>query len=67
MEDLEQNGSLVAVSNFGTVIFTQASATLSTGEIEGLSSATVIDLEQGSTVYTDVTIDSASQVTVKYI
>jgi hypothetical protein len=27
----------------------------------------VIDLKQGSTVYTDVTINSGSQVTVKYV
>ncbi|KAL1593095.1 hypothetical protein SLS59_009420 [Nothophoma quercina] len=67
VEDFEQNGSLVALSNFGTVVFTQASAALSTGGTEGLSSATIIDLKQGSTVYTDVTINSASQVTVKYV
>jgi hypothetical protein len=67
VEDFESNGSLVALSNFGTVVFTSASATLSTGGTEGLSSATVIDLKQGSTVYTDVTINSASQVTVKYV
>ncbi|KAH7066718.1 acid protease [Paraphoma chrysanthemicola] len=67
VEDFEQNGSLVALSNFGTVVFTGASAALSTGGTEGLSSATVIDLKQGSTVYTDVSIDSASQVTVQYV
>lgn len=67
VEDFEENGSLVALSNFGTVVFTNAGTTLSTGGSEGLSGATIIDLKQGSTVYTDVTIDSASQVTVKYI
>ncbi|KAL5113879.1 hypothetical protein ACEQ8H_008229 [Pleosporales sp. CAS-2024a] len=67
VEDFEENGSLVALSNFGTVVFSSASAGLSTGGTEGLSSATVIDLKQGSTVYTDVTINSASQVTVQYI
>ncbi|KAG9197769.1 hypothetical protein B5807_07129 [Epicoccum nigrum] len=67
VEDFEQGGSLVALSNFGTVVFTAASAALSTGGTEGLSSATIIDLKQGSTVYTDVTIDSGSQVTVKYV
>jgi hypothetical protein len=67
VEDFEQGGSLVALSNFGTVVFSQASAALSTGGTEGLSSATIIDLKQGSTVYTDVTINSGSQVTVKYV
>lgn len=67
VEDFEQNGSLVALSNFGTVVFTQASAALSTGGTEGLGSATIIDLKQGSTVYTDVSIDSSSQATVKYV
>jgi hypothetical protein len=67
VEDFEENGSLVALSNFGTVVFTNAGTTLSTGGSEGLSSATVIDLKQGSTVYTDVTINSGSQVTVKYV
>jgi hypothetical protein len=67
VEDFESGGSLVALSNFGTVVFTGASAALSTGGTEGISSATIIDLKQGSTTYTDVTIDSGSQVTVKYI
>ncbi|KAI4613510.1 uncharacterized protein J4E87_009811 [Alternaria ethzedia] len=67
VEDFESGGSLVALSNFGTVVFTQASASLSTGGTDGLSGATIIDLKQGSTVYTDVTINSGSQVTVQYI
>jgi hypothetical protein len=67
VEDFESGGSLVALSNFGTVVFTGASASLSTGGTEGLNSATIIDLKQGSTVYTDVTINNANQVTVKYV
>lgn len=67
VEDFSEGGSLVALSNFGTVVFTNAGASLSTGGTEGLSSATVIDLKQGSSVYTDVTINSNSQVTVKYV
>ncbi|KAF2132484.1 acid protease [Dothidotthia symphoricarpi CBS 119687] len=67
VEDFEENGSLVALSNFGTVVFSSASAALSTGGTEGLTSATIIDLKQGSSVYTDVTINSGSQVTVKYV
>ncbi|KAF1348258.1 acid protease [Lizonia empirigonia] len=67
VEDFAQDGSLVALSNFGTIVFTQASAALSTGGTEGLGSATIIDLKQDSTIYTDVSIDSSSQATVKYI
>ncbi|XPS98718.1 hypothetical protein M3J09_007914 [Ascochyta lentis] len=67
VEDFESNDSLVALSNFGTVVFSQASAALSTGGTDGLSSATIVDLKQGSTVYTDVTINGGSQVTVKYV
>ncbi|KAF2648139.1 putative aspergillopepsin-2 precursor [Lophiostoma macrostomum CBS 122681] len=67
VEDFEENGSLVPLSNFGTVVFTGASAGTVSGTTVGLSGATVIDIKQGSTVYTDVTINSASQVTVKYV
>ncbi|KAF1923549.1 acid protease [Didymella exigua CBS 183.55] len=67
VEDFEQNGSLVALNNFDSVVFSHASAALSTGGSDDLSSATIIDLKQGSTVYTDVTIDSGSQVSVTYV
>ena len=67
VEDYESNGSLVPLDNFGTVVFTQASAGTAAGTTVGLTGATVIDLKQGSTVYTSVTIDSASQVTIKYV
>ena len=67
VEDFESNGSLVPLSNFGTVVFTGATAGTSSGSSVGLSGATVIDLKQGNTVHTDVTINSASQVTIKYV
>ncbi|KAF2711360.1 hypothetical protein K504DRAFT_465125 [Pleomassaria siparia CBS 279.74] len=67
VEDFEENGSLVALSNFGTVVFTGATAGTAAGTSVGLTGATIIDLKQGSTVYTDVTIDSSSQVTIEYI
>lgn len=67
VEDFEQNGSLVPLSNFGTVVFTNAGTTLSTGGNEGLNAATIIDLKQGSTTYTSVSINSGSQVTVEYV
>ncbi len=66
VEDFEQGGSLVALSNFGTVTFTDATAGTSTGSSAGLSGATVIDIKQNGTVYTDVSIDSDSQVTVTF-
>lgn len=67
VEDFEEGGSLVALSDFGTVVFTGATAGTSKGESVGLSGATVIDIKSGSTVVTDVTINSNSEVTVKYV
>ncbi|EOA87927.1 hypothetical protein ACJQWK_08669 [Exserohilum turcicum] len=67
VEDFESGNSQVALSNFGTVTFTSASASLSGGGKDDLSTATILDLKMGGTVYTDVTIDSSSQVSVKYI
>ncbi|KAF2636262.1 acid protease [Massarina eburnea CBS 473.64] len=67
VEDFEEDGSLVALSNFGTVVFTGAKAGTASGTSVGLTGATVIDIKQNNVVYTDVTIDSSSQVTVKYV
>ncbi|KAE8349841.1 peptidase A4 family-domain-containing protein [Aspergillus coremiiformis] len=67
VEDFEQNGSLVNLVDFGTVVFTGAEAKTANHQTVGLSGATVIDLLQGNQVVTDVTIDSDSSVTVKYV
>jgi hypothetical protein len=65
VEDFEEGSSLVPLANWGTVTFTGASASKSSGSV-GPSSANVIDIQQGSTVYTSVSI-SGSSVTVKYV
>jgi len=65
VEDYEENGSLVPFANFGTVTFSSASATTSSGSI-GPSGATIIDIEQSGKVLTSVTTGSSS-VTVKYV
>ncbi|TAQ84337.1 hypothetical protein B7494_g7340 [Chlorociboria aeruginascens] len=66
VEDYEENGSEVQLTNFGTVVFSDAVAGYSSGGTEGPGSGTVIDLEEGSTVYTSVS-GSSSSVTVRYV
>ncbi|KAB8071631.1 peptidase A4 family-domain-containing protein [Aspergillus leporis] len=67
VEDFEENGSLVNLVDFGTVTFTGAQAKVAGGQTVGLSGATVIDIAEGSQVVTDVTIDSDSEVTIRYV
>ncbi|EPT01947.1 hypothetical protein FOMPIDRAFT_1119172 [Fomitopsis schrenkii] len=64
VEDYEEGDSLVPFADFGTVTFTGASATTSSGSI-GPSGATLIDIEQDS-VLTSVSV-SGSDVTIKYV
>ncbi|EIW84065.1 hypothetical protein CONPUDRAFT_51478 [Coniophora puteana RWD-64-598 SS2] len=63
VEDFEENGALVELTDFGTVTFTDAYATTSSGEVTP-SGATAIDIEQNGEVYTSVTI--GDDVTVQY-
>jgi hypothetical protein len=63
VEDYEEGDSLVAFADFGTVTFTDAEATTSSGTV-GPSGATIIDIEQNS-VLTSVSV-SSSEVVVKY-
>ncbi|KAL0262062.1 hypothetical protein SLS55_003497 [Diplodia seriata] len=65
VEDFESNGELVAFADFGTVLFTGASADTTTETI-GTSDATLIDIRQGSTVLTSASIPSDSEVEVTY-
>ncbi|KIK66576.1 hypothetical protein GYMLUDRAFT_192496 [Collybiopsis luxurians FD-317 M1] len=68
VEDFEEcegnNCSLVPFANFGTIQFTGASATTSSGTVTP-AGATIIDIEQGSTVLTSSSV-SGSTVTVRY-
>ncbi|OJD38844.1 aspergillopepsin-2 heavy chain [Diplodia corticola] len=65
VEDFESNGELVAFADFGTVLFTGASAKTTT-ETVGTSDATLIDIKQGNSVLTSASIPSSSEVEVTY-
>lgn len=65
VEDFSSGGSLVPFADFGTVTFTGASATGSSGTV-GPSGATIIDIEQSGKVLTSVSTTSSS-VTVTYV
>ncbi|KAF8070411.1 peptidase A4 family-domain-containing protein [Lyophyllum atratum] len=66
VEDYSQGGGLVPFANFGTVTFSGASATLTSGGSIGPGSATIMDIEQNGKVLTSVSTTSNS-VTVKYV
>ena len=66
VEDFESNGALVPLANFGTVTFTGASVTTTSGTTLGVSGAEIMDIKQGSTVYTDCSA-SGSSVTCSYV
>ncbi|KAL9107937.1 MAG: hypothetical protein Q9227_007259 [Pyrenula ochraceoflavens] len=67
VEDFESGNSLVPFANFGTVLFTGASASTSSST-EGTSGATIIEIQNSSRqTITDVTIPSNSEVQVQYV
>lgn len=66
VEDFEENGSLVPLANFGTVKFTGASVTTTSGSTLDTTGAEILDIKQGSTVYTDCSA-SGSTVTCTYV
>ncbi|KAJ3094278.1 hypothetical protein HK100_006206 [Physocladia obscura] len=66
VEDFEEGSSLVSFADFGSVVFTSASATQS-GSTVGITGAQIIDIEQSSKVLTDASITSSSQLTVTYV
>lgn len=65
VEDFSEGNSLVPFADFGSVTFTGASATGSSGTV-GPSGATIIDIEQSGKVLTSVSTTSSS-VTVSYV
>ncbi|KAK7549482.1 peptidase A4 family-domain-containing protein [Phyllosticta citricarpa] len=65
VEDFESNGSLVSFADFGSVTFTDATASTSSGGSYGPSDGSIFDIEQGSTVLTSVSVGS-HEVTVTY-
>lgn len=66
VEDFESGNSEVPFANFGTVTFSNTVAGTSSSS-QGNSGSSILDIKQGNTVYTDVTIPSSSQVVVKYV
>ena len=66
VEDFEEGSSHVPFANFGTITFTGASATTTSGSTVGPSGSTLIDIEQSSKVLTSVSTTSDS-VTVEYV
>ncbi|KAG6848871.1 hypothetical protein H0H93_013277 [Arthromyces matolae] len=66
VEDYEEGGSLVPFANFGSVTFTGASATTSSGSTVGPSGSTIIDIQQSGKVLTSVST-SSSGVTISYV
>ncbi|PPQ86922.1 hypothetical protein CVT25_009808 [Psilocybe cyanescens] len=65
VEDFEEGGSLVTLTNFGSVTFTSASASTASQSV-GVTGATIIDMQQNSKTLTSVTIGSGSSLTVTH-
>lgn len=66
VEDFEEGNSLVPFADFGTVTFTGASATTTSGATDGVSGATIIDIEQNGKVLTSCGTSGSSTVTCTY-
>lgn len=66
VEDFQSGNSQVPFANFGTVTFSNTVAGTS-GSSQGNGGSTILDIKQGNTVYTDVTVPSSSQVSVRYV
>ncbi|KAN0091254.1 Concanavalin A-like lectin/glucanase domain containing protein [Tylopilus felleus] len=64
VEDFEENGNLVPLADFGTVTFTDATASGSDGTYEP-AGATIIEIQQNGQVLTTVTT-SGDTVTITY-
>jgi len=66
VEDYEVGSALVPLANWGTVTFTGASAGLAAGGSVGPGNATIMDIKQGGTVCTSVSLGS-STVTIGHV
>ncbi|KAJ3818450.1 aspergillopepsin-2 heavy chain [Lentinula raphanica] len=65
VEDFEENGSLVTLCDFGTITFTDASASAGSSTVD-LTDGDVVDISQDDEVLTATTVDSSSSLTVTY-
>lgn len=66
VEDFSSGNSLVPFADFGSVTFTGASATTSSGTV-GVTGAEIIDIKQNNKVLTSVSLDGTNEVTVTYV
>lgn len=66
VEDFQPGSSLVPFADFGSITFTNCVAKTGSKTLS-LSSASLIDIKQGTTVKTDATIDNSSKLGVKYV
>lgn len=60
-------GGRLALADFGRVVFTNASAKMSTGRVEDLRGATIIKMVLDDKLVADSVIDSLSQIAIKYV
>ncbi|KAF9477026.1 glutamic protease [Pholiota conissans] len=65
VEDFEEGGSLVTLTNFGSVTFTGATASTASQSV-GVTGATIIDMQQNGNTLTSVSTTSSS-VTVNHL
>lgn len=65
IEDFQQDGALVPLTNFGTVSFTDSMATTSAGKQVDTTGAQILDIQQGRSVLTTSSA-SGSTVTVSH-
>jgi len=66
VEDYEEGSSLVSFADFGSVTFTSASALIG-GTTTSTSGASIIDIEQDSSVLTSCSVPSSSSVKCTYV
>ncbi|KAG8214036.1 peptidase A4 family-domain-containing protein, partial [Butyriboletus roseoflavus] len=66
VEDFEENGSLVPFADFGTVTFTSATGSGTSGTTYTPSGATLLDIEQNGQVLTSVSTNGETA-TIQYV
>ncbi|KAK3332200.1 acid proteinase [Cercophora scortea] len=67
VEDFEENGALVPFADFGTVTFSGASVTTTSGSTLGVTGADILDIKQNNVVLTDCSISGTSTVICTYV
>ncbi|KKY20475.1 putative glutamic protease eqolisin [Phaeomoniella chlamydospora] len=66
VEDFSENNSLVPFADFGTVTFTDAYATTSSGTV-GVSGGSILDIKQNGQVLTSVSTSGSEEVIIEYV